>query len=51
VRLHIEAFAEGGGVPEVLVREAAVIRATFGTGSVTALNRRYRVLARYYASM
>jgi transposase len=51
VRLHVEAFAELGGVPEVVVPDnlkAAVVRAAFGVGGVTALNRSYRELARYY---
>jgi transposase len=51
VRLHVEAFAELGGVPEVVVPDnlkAAVIRAAFGVGGVTALNRSYRELARHY---
>lgn len=51
VRLHVEAFAELGGVPEVIVPDnlkAAVVRAAFGVGGVTALNRSYRELARHY---
>lgn len=51
LRLHVEAFAELGGVPEVVVPDnlkAAVVRAAFGVGGVTALNRSYRELARYY---
>lgn len=51
VRLHVEAFAELGGVPEVVVPDnlkAAVVRAAFGVGGVTALNRSYRELARHY---
>jgi len=53
VRLHVEAFAELGGVPEVLVPDnlkAAVVRAAFRVGGVTALNRSYRELARHYGS-
>ena len=49
--LHVEAFAELGGVPEVIVPDnlkAAVVRAAFGVGGVTALNRSYRELARHY---
>jgi transposase len=51
LRLHIEAFEELGGVPEVLVPDnlkAAVVKAGFGVGGVTALNRSYRELARHY---
>jgi transposase len=51
VRLHIEAFAELDGAPAVIVPDnlkAAVTRAAFGVGGVTALNRSYRELARYY---
>jgi transposase len=51
LRLHVEAFAELGGVPETLVPDnlkAAVVRAAFGVGGLTALNRSYRELARYY---
>lgn len=51
LRLHVEAFAELGGVPAVLVPDnlkAAVVRAAFGVGGVTALNRSYRELARHY---
>jgi transposase len=51
LRLHVEAFAELGGVSEVVVPDnlkAAVIRAAFGVGGATALNRSYRELARHY---
>jgi transposase len=51
LRMHVEAFAELGGVPEVIVPDnlkAAVIRAAFGVGGATTLNRSYRELARYY---
>lgn len=51
LRLHTEAFAELGGVPEVVVPDnlkAAVVRAAFGVGGATALNRSYRELARHY---
>ncbi len=51
LRLHIEAFEELGGVPEVLVPDnlkAAVVSAAFGVGGATALNRSYRELARHY---
>ena len=49
--MHVEAFAELGGRPEVIVPDnlkAAVIRAAFGVGGTTTLNRSYRELARYY---
>jgi hypothetical protein len=51
LRLHAEAFAELGGVPQVVVPDnlkAAVIRAAFGVGGATTLNRSYRELARHY---
>jgi transposase len=51
LRLHVEAFEELGGVVEVVVPDnlkAAVIRAAFGIGGRTALNRSYRELARHY---
>ena len=51
IRCHVEAFAELGGVPRVLVPDnlkAAVVRAAFGTEAPTTLNRSYRELARYY---
>ncbi len=51
LRLHAEAFAELGGVPKVMVPDnlkAAVIRAAFGVGGATTLNRSYRELARHY---
>ncbi len=51
LRLHAEAFEELGGVVEVVVPDnlkAAVIRAAFGVGGPTALNRSYRELARHY---
>ncbi len=49
--LHVEAFAELGGVVETVVPDnlkAAVIRAAFGVSGVTGLNRSYRELARHY---
>ena len=49
--LHVEAFEDFGGVPEVLVPDnlrAAVVRAAFGVDAPTALNRSYRELARHY---
>jgi transposase len=51
LQLHVEAFAELGGVPEVVVPDnlkAAVVRAAFGVGGAVALNRSYRELARHY---
>ena len=52
LRLHIEAFVEDlGGVQEVVVPDnlkSAVVRAAFGVGGATALNRSYRELARHY---
>jgi transposase len=51
LRCHVEAFAELGGVPAVIVPDnlkAAVIRAAFGAGDPTVLNRSYRELARHY---
>ena len=51
LQLHAEAFAELGGVPEVVVPDnlkSAVVRAAFGVGGATALNRSYRELARHY---
>src|SRR5690606_22034401 len=52
LRLHVEAFAELGGVVETVVPDnlkAAVIRAAFGVdAAATALNRSYRELARHY---
>jgi transposase len=51
LQLHVEAFAELGGVPEVVVPDnlkAAVIRAAFGVGGAVALNRSYRELARHF---
>lgn len=51
LRLHIEAFEELGGVIEVVVPDnlkAAVVRAAFGVGGDTSLNRSYRELARHY---
>jgi transposase len=52
LRLHVEAFAELGGVPHTLVPDnlrAAVVRAAFGVDvDGTALNRSYRELARHY---
>ena len=51
LELHVEAFAELGGVVETVVPDnlkAAVIRAAFGVSDATALNRSYRELARHY---
>lgn len=52
VRLHMEAFADFGGVPETIVPDnlkAAVLRAAFAIDKPdTDLNRTYRELARYY---
>lgn len=51
LRLHVEAFAELGRVPRVLVPDnlkAAVIRAAFGVVKEAVLNRSYRELARHY---
>ena len=50
-RLHVEAFAELGGVVETVVPDnlkAAVIRAAFGIDGETSLNRGYRELAQHY---
>lgn len=52
--LHIEAFAELGGVIETVVPDnlkAAVIRAAFAVDGTTELNRSYRELARFYGFM
>jgi transposase len=49
LQLHIEAFAELGGVPETVVPDnlkAAVVRAAFAAGDMSELNRSYRELAR-----
>jgi hypothetical protein len=49
--LHVEAFAELGGVPETVVPDnlkAAVVRAAFGVDGATELNRSYREFARHY---
>src|SRR6185436_19060726 len=49
--LHVEAFAELGGVVETVVPDnlkAAVIRAAFAVDGTTELNRSYRELARHY---
>lgn len=51
LRLHVEAFAELGAVPRVLVPDnlkAAVIRAAFGVGDEAMINRSYRELARHF---
>ena len=52
VQLHVEAFAELGGVPETIVPDnlkAAVIRAAFGADREDGgLNRTYVELARHY---
>lgn len=49
--LHVEAFAELGGVPATVVPDnlkAAVIRAAFSIDDQSELNRSYREFARYY---
>ena len=51
LRLHVEAFAELGGVVGTIVPDnlkAAVIRAAFGVDEAASLNRSYRELARHY---
>lgn len=51
LQLHVEAFAELGGVVDTVVPDnlkAAVVRAAFGLGDSPALNRSYRELARHY---
>jgi transposase len=51
LRVHVEAFAELGGVPATIVPDnlkAAVIRAAFGVDGAASLNRSYRELARHY---
>lgn len=51
LRLHVEAFAELGGVPATIVPDnlkAAVVRAAFDASEVSGLNRSYRTLARHY---
>lgn len=51
LRLHVECFAEFGGVVATVVPDnlkAAVIRAAFGATEETGLNRSYRELARHY---
>lgn len=51
LRLHVEAFAELGGVPATIVPDnlkAAVVRAAFGVDDAASLNRSYRELARFY---
>lgn len=51
LQLHVEAFAELGGVIETVVPDnlkAAVIRAAFAVDGTTELNRSYRELARHY---
>lgn len=48
---HAEAFAELGGVPAVVVPDnlkAAVVRAAFGVGGTTVLQRSYRECARHF---
>jgi transposase len=48
---HADAFAELGGVPAVIVPDnlkAAVVRAAFGVGDTTTLNRSYRDCARHF---
>jgi transposase len=49
--LHVEAFAELGGVVATIVPDnlkAAVVRAAFSVDDVSELNRSYRELARHY---
>lgn len=51
LQLHVEAFAELGGVPETVVPDnlkAAVVRAAFAVDDQSELNRSYRELARHY---
>jgi transposase len=51
LQLHVEAFAEFGGVVATVVPDnlkAAVIRAAFGVDGAASLNRSYRELARHY---
>jgi transposase len=51
LRLHVEAFAELGGVPQRVRPDnlkAAVIRAAFAVDDPHELNRSYRELARHY---
>lgn len=51
LQLHVEAFAELGGVPETVVPDnlkAAVVRAAFAVDEKSELNRSYRELARHY---
>jgi transposase len=51
LRLHAEAFAAFGGVPEVIVPDnlkAAVVRCAFGVDEPSVLNRSYVELARHY---
>jgi transposase len=51
IRLHVDAFAFFGAVPEVIVPDnlkAAVIRAAFGVDDVPSITRSYRELARHY---
>ena len=51
LRLHVECFAELGGVPKVIVPDnlkAAVVRSAFGADGDRALQRSYRELARHY---
>jgi transposase len=49
--LHVEAFAELGGVPRTVVPDnlkAAVVRAAFHVEQPSELNKSYRELARHY---
>jgi transposase len=51
LELHVQAFAELGGVIETVVPDnlkAAVVRAAFGLGDSVELNRSYQELARHY---
>jgi transposase len=50
LQCHLDAFAELGGVPAVIVPDnlkAAVVRAAFGVAGTTTLNRCYREFARH----
>ena len=53
LRVHVEAFAELGGVPATIVPDnlkAAVVRAAFGVDGAASLNRSYRELARHHGT-
>ena len=50
-RLHVDAFAFFGGVPEVIVPDnlkSAVIKAAFTSSQTAELNQSYREIARHY---